>query len=102
MGPEPSPLLRRIRWGNVARAGAAVALLALVAAWPRLGPHAPGLPPTAVQAATTPESSSGEFGVEAPVRRPARHRRRARHVVRRHRRRTRAPRAQIAARSRAR
>jgi hypothetical protein len=36
---------RRIRWGNVARLGALVALAVLVAAWPRLGGDPPRLPP---------------------------------------------------------
>jgi hypothetical protein len=35
----------RIRWGNVARLCALVALAALVAAWPRLGGDPPRLPP---------------------------------------------------------
>ncbi|HEY8637758.1 MAG TPA: hypothetical protein VIL64_00860 [Solirubrobacteraceae bacterium] len=67
------------------RAVAVAGLVALVFAWPSLAPRAPALPPTAVQAATPPDSgSTGEFGVERPVpprrryhitprRRPARH-----------------------------
>jgi hypothetical protein len=38
-------ILRRVRWGNVARAGMAVAVLAAVVAWPRLAPRDPALPP---------------------------------------------------------
>src|SRR5689334_16297677 len=46
MGTDPAtPLLRRVRWGNVARLAGAFAALALVLAWPRLRPHEPRLPP---------------------------------------------------------
>ena len=41
MGPD---LLRRIRWGNVGRVVATLAVLAAVAAWPRLTPPEPALP----------------------------------------------------------
>jgi hypothetical protein len=37
-------VLRRVRWGNVARAAGAVALVAAVVAWPRLTPPAPVVP----------------------------------------------------------
>src|SRR4051812_19612717 len=37
-------VLRRVRWGNVARAGVAVGIAALVVAWPRLTPESPRLP----------------------------------------------------------
>ena len=44
MTPESGPsLLRRVRWGNLARLGAALAALALVLAWPRLRPREPRL-----------------------------------------------------------
>jgi hypothetical protein len=41
MGPD---LLRRIRWGNVGRLAGALAVIAAVAAWPRLAPPQPALP----------------------------------------------------------
>ena len=41
MGPD---VLRRIRWGNVGRLAGALAVLAAVAAWPRLAPPGPALP----------------------------------------------------------
>jgi hypothetical protein len=41
--PEP-PLRARVRWGNVARALALVAVAALVVAWPRLRAPAPEVP----------------------------------------------------------
>src|SRR3954447_22466228 len=34
----------RVKWGNVARAAVAIAVLALVVAWPRLGGDPPALP----------------------------------------------------------
>ena len=37
-------LLCRLRWGNVARAGAVVAVVGAVVAWPRLAPPAPRVP----------------------------------------------------------
>ena len=40
----PAPLSARIRWGNVARAGALVALAAAIVTWPRLSPREPALP----------------------------------------------------------
>jgi hypothetical protein len=39
-----SDLLRRIRWGNVGRLVGALAVIAAVAAWPRLAPPQPALP----------------------------------------------------------
>jgi hypothetical protein len=41
------PLLRRIRWGNVARVAALALLALLVAAWPRLRSAPPSLPAAA-------------------------------------------------------
>ena len=43
MGPDG--VWRRIRWDNVARLAALVALALLVAVWPRLGGRGPRLPP---------------------------------------------------------
>src|SRR3954469_13524663 len=37
-------LLRRVRWGNVGRAAAAVLALGVVIAWPRLASDAPRVP----------------------------------------------------------
>jgi hypothetical protein len=45
LDPE-APLRDRIRWGNVARAAALVTLLAVIVAWPSLGPREPELPPS--------------------------------------------------------
>jgi hypothetical protein len=42
--PEPTSLLARVRWANVARALALVAVAALVVAWPRLRAKAPDVP----------------------------------------------------------
>jgi hypothetical protein len=58
VGPEPTdrePLRDRIRWGNVAWTGAALAAAGLVTAWPRLASRPPELPPPA--AATTPRGA---------------------------------------------
>src|SRR3954470_12193254 len=40
----PDSLLRRVRWGNVARLLALPAVVALVALWPRLSPPPPRVP----------------------------------------------------------
>jgi hypothetical protein len=42
---RPDGVWRRIRWGNVARLAALIALALVVAAWPRLGDDPPRLPP---------------------------------------------------------
>ena len=53
MGPDG--VWRRIRWDNVARLAALVALALLVVAWPRLSGRPPRLSPaTAVPVATAP------------------------------------------------
>jgi hypothetical protein len=39
-----SDLLHRVRWSNVARVVAAVAVVAAIVAWPRLGPPRPRVP----------------------------------------------------------
>jgi hypothetical protein len=99
-------LLRRVRWGNVALAGAVVAVGALLVFWPRLRAATPALPPAAprpVGVVRASPASPPEFGVESAARRrapakaapaktapaPSRpahkpHRRRARHRHRRH------------------
>jgi hypothetical protein len=40
-----APLLRRVRWANVARLAAALGIVALVLAWPHLAAPRPALPP---------------------------------------------------------
>src|SRR5947209_11426044 len=53
-------VLRRVRWGNVARLAGAAAALALVVAWPRLRPHEPPLPPrTVLPAPRSAEDGAG-------------------------------------------
>jgi hypothetical protein len=73
MGPDG--VWRRIRWDNVARLAALVALALLVVAWPRLGGRAPRLPPpTAVPVATAPPAvpqQSGGRSLRATRPRPA-------------------------------
>jgi hypothetical protein len=59
-------LLRRIRWGNVARALALVAALVLVVAWPSLRPDPPALPPAPAVAS---EGEGEEFALEPPPKR---------------------------------
>jgi hypothetical protein len=49
-----SDLVRRVRWRNVARAGAVVAVVATVVAWPRLTPPPPRLPDRAPRPLVTP------------------------------------------------
>lgn len=46
---HPSNLLARVRWGNVARVLALVALAVIIGAWPRLRGAEPELPPTAAE-----------------------------------------------------
>jgi hypothetical protein len=48
-------LHRRIRWGNVARAAALVAVVVLVVAWPRLRSEPPAIPPPAVAEEPRPQ-----------------------------------------------
>src|SRR5215208_3508804 len=80
----------RLRWNNIARAGAVLALVALVVAWP----HLKGAPPALPSAAATPVSiedpavkaAAQEPASEpAPARpRPKPHHRRKPHRVRHH------------------
>src|SRR5690349_17362655 len=59
---EPGPsaatqavgLASRIRWGNVARLAAAMALVGLVAAWPRLAGRPPPVPATRAEPLASP------------------------------------------------
>src|SRR4051795_9427519 len=103
-GPRPGmdldDLRHRIRWGNVGRAGALLAAVALVALWPQLRSSPPALPePRAVPAApptsapraprpvrTVPAQTSRQRRRVAPQHAPRPHRRTRRH--RRHRRRS--------------
>jgi hypothetical protein len=75
MGPD---LLRRIRWGNVGRLAGALAVIAAVAAWPRLAPPQPALPDEVARpldglgAASTATPPADLIGPRPPraVRRP--------------------------------
>jgi len=51
-----SDLLRRVRWSNVARVVAAVAVVAAIVAWPRLGPPRPRVPDRAARPLVTAAS----------------------------------------------
>jgi hypothetical protein len=46
--------MERVRWGNVLRALAVVAVLGLVVAWPVLAPEAPRVPRGVVRPVATP------------------------------------------------
>src|SRR5919201_2238089 len=83
LGPAMGPdgLWRRIRWGNVARLTALVALAIVVAVWPRLRGGPPRLPPAAAvplggagttdPAVTRPRHDRGRAQAkQAPKRRP--------------------------------
>jgi hypothetical protein len=71
MGPDG--VWRRIRWDNVARLAAIVALGLVVALWPRLGGRGPRLPPaTAVPVGVPPGSSKGAVGRETGAARERR------------------------------
>jgi hypothetical protein len=67
---------RRLRWGNVARTAGAVALVAVVVAWPRLAPREPALPGN--QAAPIVDGGPQPAPPDAGVRRGAAPRRPAR------------------------
>jgi hypothetical protein len=70
MGPDG--VWRRIRWDNVARLAALVALALLVVAWPRLGGRAPRLPPgTDVPLGGEPAGDAASRPTPKPTR-PAR------------------------------
>src|SRR5262245_10183071 len=49
-----SDVLRRVRWGNVARAFAVVAVVGTIVAWPRLTPPAPAVPEREVRPLVEP------------------------------------------------
>ena len=51
-------MLRRVRWGNVARLAGVPALLALVVLWPRLA----GEPPAVPRGAPVPVAPRGDEG----------------------------------------
>src|SRR3954451_13920179 len=72
--PPPGPrrgmtptFLARVRWPNVAIALTVVALLVLLAAWPRLSPPAPVLPQEPIAPAQPPTASQP---TEPVTRRP--------------------------------
>jgi hypothetical protein len=54
MDPSSAPLLRRIRWGNVARLMAVPAAVLAVVGWSRLEPAAPELPAAAPRPVAVP------------------------------------------------
>ncbi len=76
----------RVRWGNVGRAAAVLAVLALAVAWPRLAPPAPQLPADEARPLAVPEvapeadrpraKARPEGSRRAKRRRPAKVRRR--------------------------
>src|SRR5215208_6173600 len=72
-------LRERVRWGNVGRASAAVAAVALVAAWPALAPDPPVLPGReAVAVVPAPAATPRAAPPARPHGRDVRPRRRAR------------------------
>jgi hypothetical protein len=83
-------LVRRVRWGNLGRAAAVVAVVGAVVAWPRLGPAPPRVPSgAAVPIVAAPGSAPARrrmtpapIGAPRETARIARRQRRA-HVVRR-------------------
>jgi hypothetical protein len=94
-------LLRRVRWGNVARAAAVLLALALVLLWPRLRSQAAPLPPAAATPALGGRVGTTEVAppahaaapAEAATRRAATRPAKKRHVARRRARAARARRA---------
>ena len=60
-------LLRRVRWGNVARLAALPAIVALVVLWPRLSPPPPRLP-AAAAAPVAPAPGCAPVRGAAPAR----------------------------------
>src|SRR4051812_15642972 len=52
----PDSLLRRVRWGNLARLLALPTVVLLVVLWPRLSPAPPRLPTAAPQPVAAPAS----------------------------------------------
>ncbi|MGK2937266.1 MAG: hypothetical protein ACSLFR_05630, partial [Solirubrobacteraceae bacterium] len=70
-----SNLLARVRWGNVARVLALVALAVIIGAWPRLRGAEPALPPTAAEpvvAVPAPAPAPAPHPTAAPEREPKR------------------------------
>jgi len=64
MGPD---VLHRVRWRNLARAGAAVAVVAAVVAWPRVGPPEPRVPEAGAVPLVEPAATPGETEAVPPV-----------------------------------
>src|SRR3954449_13390950 len=74
-GPRPGmdldDLRHRIRWGNVGRAGALLAAVALVVLWPQLRSEPPALPEArAVPAAPPAPGAAGAAEAARRARRP--------------------------------
>src|SRR5688572_10617839 len=69
---------RRVRWGNVGRLAAGIAVLALGVMWPRIAGRAPAVPDgTAVPVAPAAEGTEREPAASRPPRLGATPRRRA-------------------------
>lgn len=68
MEPDgPPPLRARVRWGNIARAAALLALAVLVLAWPHLRADPPALPPArAVPVTPAPPTAPAPPTTPAP------------------------------------
>ncbi|MDP8967671.1 MAG: hypothetical protein M3N04_03640, partial [Actinomycetota bacterium] len=73
MEPDgPLPLHARVRWGNVARAAALLALVAIILAWPHLRAREPVLPPAEpVPVAPAPPPTTTSVAAPQPVAPPA-------------------------------
>ena len=67
----------RLRWDNIARAAAVLAVVALVVAWPRIKGAPPALPPAGATPVTVEEPAPGTVPQEPPAAPPVRHRRKA-------------------------
>jgi hypothetical protein len=73
------PLRARIRWDNVARAAVLALLAVAIAAWPRLAPREPALPPAqpvpvapaTPPAATAPQPAGGPIASAPQAEEPA-------------------------------
>lgn len=65
-----SELLRRVRWRNIARVVAAVGVVAVVVAWPRLAPAPPQLPDPVARPFLTAPATPPVVHDRRPKRRP--------------------------------
>src|SRR3954452_9183803 len=66
----PDSLLRRVRWGNLARVCALPAVVLLVVLWPRLSPPPPSVPGAAPSPVAAPAAAPAPAPAQAPA--PAR------------------------------